>query len=192
MLQTHFYLAGVGADMSCATQGTGTGDDGRLAQLTTTARRLASDMHGPLRRIAVQLDGARVELEWEEGARDRLDVVRPLGDLALAAPPVHYADPPDDVTAVVVAMVRSPLVGTFYRAPAPGEPPFVTVGAIVGPDTVIGIVEAMKLMNRITAECHGIVRSVLLADCSPVEFDQPLVLLDPVADGDETGQDGGH
>jgi acetyl-CoA carboxylase biotin carboxyl carrier protein len=195
MLQAHRQHADIGADMSSAAHESGSGDDRRLSQLTTTARLLAFDMPGPLRRIAVQLDGARVEMEWEDGARDRLDVIRPAGGLMLA-PPIQGTDPSDDLAAIVV---RSPLVGTFYHAPAPGELPFVTVGTTVGPDTVIGIVEAMKLMNHIAAEHHGIVRSVLLADCTPVEFDQPLVLLDPVAGeldpvaGEEQAdQDGGH
>lgn len=165
-------------------------DDGRLSQLTATAHRLASDIPGPLHRIAVQLDGARVELEWAEGTSDRPGVVRPTRGLAPAAPPTEDAGPAPDPDPPA-AVVRSPLVGAFYRSPAPGEPPFVTAGATVGPDTVIGIVEAMKLMNHITAEHHGTVRSVLLSDGSPVEFDQPLVLLDPAAD-EETGPDGGQ
>lgn len=163
-------------------------DEGLLAQLSATARRLANDMPGPLRRITVQLDGARVELEWEEGARDRLDMESSMRGLALAAPLPAEAEPEDDDPCAVA--VRSPVVGTFYRAPAPGEPPFVAVGGAVGPDTVIGIVEAMKLMNRITAGSHGTVRSVLLSDGSPVEFDQPLVLLDPL--DDESTQDGAY
>lgn len=173
-----------GVGMSSAGHGTNPADDRRLSQLTATARRLAGDIPGPLHRIAVQLDGARIELEWAEGTPDRPDAVRPAGGHAPAEEAGPAPDPP-------AAVVRSPLVGTFYCAPAPGEPPFVTAGATVGPDTVIGIVEAMKLMNHITAERHGTVRSVLLSDGSPVEFDQPLVLLDPVA-GEETGPDGGQ
>jgi acetyl-CoA carboxylase biotin carboxyl carrier protein len=76
-------------------------------------------------------------------------------------------------------VVRSPMVGTFYHAPAPGEPPFVSVGGMVEPDTVIGIVEAMKLMNRITADRTGVVQDVLVPDGQPVEFEQPLLVLDP-------------
>lgn len=147
--------------------------DGRLTELTATARKLADDLPGPLHRITVALDDARIELEWAPGQADAV------------APVAHRtpdAEPAEDPTAVV----RSPVVGTFYRAAAPGEPPFVAVGDTVGPDTVIGIVEAMKLMNRIAAGRAGTVRGVLLPDGGPVEFDQPLVLLDPVAD-DETG-----
>ena len=181
-----------GAGLRSVANGTTPPDDRRLSQLTATARRLAGDLPGPLHRIAVQLDGARIELEWAEGAPDRpgaAEAARPADGHRPAAPPAGEAGPAPDPPA---AVVRSPLVGTFYRAAAPGEPPFVTAGTIVAPDTVIGIVEAMKLMNHITAEQHGTVRSVLPADGSAVEFDQPLVLLDPVAGDEDTGPGGGQ
>jgi acetyl-CoA carboxylase biotin carboxyl carrier protein len=60
--------------------------------------------------------------------------------------------------------VRAPLLGTFYRAPRPGAPPFVTVGSAVGPDTVVCIIETMKLMNSVTAGVTGTVAEILLAD----------------------------
>jgi acetyl-CoA carboxylase biotin carboxyl carrier protein len=60
--------------------------------------------------------------------------------------------------------VRTPLLGTFYRAPRPGAPPFVTVGAVVAPDTVVGIIETMKLMNSVTAGVSGAIAEIVLAD----------------------------
>jgi acetyl-CoA carboxylase biotin carboxyl carrier protein len=60
--------------------------------------------------------------------------------------------------------VRAPLLGTFYRAPRPGAPPFVTVGSVVGPDTVVCIIETMKLMNSVTAGVTGTVAEILLAN----------------------------
>ena len=156
----------------------GSPDDRRLAQLTATARALAGEVSGPLRRVSVQLDGARVELEWEEGARAPVEPVRGVG-LTLA--PTPAGDDPNADGDTTVAVV-SPVVGTFYQAPTPGAPPFVAVGTTVGPDTVVGIVEAMKLMNHITAGRPGVVRAVLVADGGPVEFDQPLVLLEPADD----------
>jgi acetyl-CoA carboxylase biotin carboxyl carrier protein len=60
--------------------------------------------------------------------------------------------------------VRTPLLGTFYRAPRPGAPPFVTVGAVVAPDTVVGIIETMKLMNSVTAGVSGTIAEIVLAD----------------------------
>lgn len=154
--------------------------DDRLTQLSAKAQELAGRVAGPLRRINIQLDGAAVELEWEEGTdRSTPTTARPMGDLALAPAPPEAGD--------TTAAVRTPVVGTFYRAQAPGEAPFVAVGATVSPDTVVGIVEAMKLMNRIVAGQHGVVRGVLPADGSPVEFDEVLVELDPAPghDGEE-------
>jgi acetyl-CoA carboxylase biotin carboxyl carrier protein len=188
MLQTHQRPAEIGADMSSAVRKESASDDLRLSELATTAHQLVSDTSRPLHRISIHLDGASVEMEWDARDQDRLDDVRPTDGIAPDAPLVQETDP----SAAAAMVVRSPLVGTFYLAPAPGEQPFVAVGATVDPDTVIGIVEAMKLLNRITAGHHGIVRSVLLPDRSPVEFDQPLVLLDPAGDEDETAQDGEH
>lgn len=73
--------------------------------------------------------------------------------------------------------VKSPMVGTFYRSPAPGAKPFVEVGTAVKKGDTICIVEAMKMMNQIEADKDGVVEAVLLEDGEPVEFDQPLVLL---------------
>jgi len=73
--------------------------------------------------------------------------------------------------------VRSPIVGTFYRSPAPGAPPFVEVGQQVAKGDVVGIVEAMKMMNQIEAPKAGTIKSVLAEDGQPLEFDQPLMII---------------
>lgn len=78
-------------------------------------------------------------------------------------------------------LVRSPMVGTFYRAPEPGAPPFVQPGDRVGPDTTVCIIEVMKLMNSIAAGCAGVVRQVLLNDAEPVEYGQALMAIEPDA-----------
>jgi acetyl-CoA carboxylase biotin carboxyl carrier protein len=78
-------------------------------------------------------------------------------------------------------LVRAPMVGTFYRAPEPGAPPFVEPGARVAPETVVGIIEVMKLMTSIAAGCAGVVTHVLVGNAEPVEFGQPLVAIDPRA-----------
>ena len=75
--------------------------------------------------------------------------------------------------------VRSPVVGTFYRAPAPGEDPYVQVGDTVSPGQILCIVEAMKLMNEIVAEVSGEVVEVLAENAGGVEYDQPLFYLRP-------------
>jgi acetyl-CoA carboxylase biotin carboxyl carrier protein len=77
--------------------------------------------------------------------------------------------------------VRSPVVGTFYRAPAPGEDPYVEVGDTVAAGQVVCIVEAMKLMNEIVADVSGEVVEVLAENAGGVEYDQPLLYLRPDA-----------
>ncbi len=74
-------------------------------------------------------------------------------------------------------VVKSPMVGTFYRSPSPSSPPFVEVGQHVKAGDVICIVEAMKMMNQIEADHSGVVEAVLVEDGEPVEFDQVLVTI---------------
>ncbi len=75
--------------------------------------------------------------------------------------------------------IKAPMVGTFYRKPAPNKPDFVNVGDEVKPGKVVCIIEAMKLFNEIEAEVAGKIVKILVDDASPVEFDQPLFLVDP-------------
>ena len=74
-------------------------------------------------------------------------------------------------------LVKSPMVGTFYRAPSPGSPSFVEVGQHVKVGDVICIIEAMKMMNQIEADKSGVIEAVLVEDGQPVEYDQPLVTI---------------
>ncbi len=80
--------------------------------------------------------------------------------------PVHKGQP-----------VKSPMVGTFYRSPSPDSPPFVEIGKQVKATDVIGVVEAMKMMNQIEAGRAGTIEAILAQDGQPVEFDQPLVII---------------
>jgi acetyl-CoA carboxylase biotin carboxyl carrier protein len=73
--------------------------------------------------------------------------------------------------------VRSPMVGTFYEAPAPDAPAFISVGQSVNKGDIVCIVEAMKMMNQIEADASGVVQAILVKDGEPVEFDQPLVII---------------
>lgn len=75
--------------------------------------------------------------------------------------------------------IRSPMVGTFYLSPDPESPPFVNVGSIVQPDTVVCIVEAMKVFNEIKAEVSGRVTKILARNAQAVEFDEPLFAVAP-------------
>jgi acetyl-CoA carboxylase biotin carboxyl carrier protein len=78
-------------------------------------------------------------------------------------------------------LVRSPMVGTFYRAAAPDQPPFVEVGQSVEPDSIVCIIEVMKLMNSIEAGVHGTVRQVVVENAAAVEAGEVLVAIEPLA-----------
>jgi acetyl-CoA carboxylase biotin carboxyl carrier protein len=75
--------------------------------------------------------------------------------------------------------IKSPMIGTFYRQAGPGKPIFASVGEEVTPGKVVCIIEAMKLFNEIESEVKGKIVKVLVEDASPVEYDQPLFLVDP-------------
>tara|TARA_B100001996_G_C18574741_1_gene559873 strand:+ start:250 stop:684 length:435 start_codon:yes stop_codon:yes gene_type:complete len=76
------------------------------------------------------------------------------------------------------SLIKSPIVGTFYRKPAPDKPPFVEIGSHVNKGDVICIIEAMKMMNEIKSEFTGKVSAIPLEDGEPVEFDQTLIVID--------------
>jgi len=83
-----------------------------------------------------------------------------------------------EATATNLHEIRSPIVGTFYRAPAPDADSYVQVGAVVSPGTVLCIVEAMKLMNEIEADVSGKIIKILVENGKPVEYNQPLFLIE--------------
>jgi len=75
--------------------------------------------------------------------------------------------------------IKSPMIGTFYRSPTPGKPPFVEVGSEIEPGKPVCIIEAMKLFNEIESEVKGRIVKIMVDDASPVEYDQPLFLVEP-------------
>lgn len=75
--------------------------------------------------------------------------------------------------------IKSPMIGTFYRTPSPDKPPFVSVGTEIKKGQVLCIVEAMKLFNEIESEVSGTIVKILVDDKSPIEYDQPLFLVEP-------------
>jgi acetyl-CoA carboxylase biotin carboxyl carrier protein len=125
------------------------------------------------------------EIEVEDGTR-KIRVARTLtaAPVAVAAPlaapapaaaaPVAPAPTPVDTHANAV---RSPMVGTAYLTPEPGAPHFITVGQSVKAGQTLLIIEAMKVMNTITAPASGTVTAILVDNAQPVEFDQPLVVI---------------
>lgn len=110
-----------------------------------------------------------LELTVEEGGR-RITLRRAAG------PRLPPEAPPKKEEGI---LVRSPVVGTFWIRPAPGEPPFVKVGDLVQPEQVLCIVEAMKVMNEVRAEVAGVVEEILAEEGDPVEYGQPLFRLRP-------------
>ena len=117
-------------------------------------------------------------------SREPLQQVRPVAVHAATANPTREG--PASVVACAAGEQRqpvtAPILGTFYRRPKPGEAPFVAVGDLVEADTVICIIEVMKLMNSVVAGARGVVAAVHANDGDLVEFGQPLFSLDPVAD----------
>lgn len=94
-----------------------------------------------------------------------------------SAPPKHES--PDVPVEEKLVSIKSPMVGTFYRAPAPDVPTYVEVGDEINEDTVLCIVEAMKLMNEIKAEMKGKVAQILIENGQHVEYGQPLFIIEP-------------
>jgi acetyl-CoA carboxylase biotin carboxyl carrier protein len=105
---------------------------------------------------------------------------------AYLAPPIANAAPALPAPTVATAApataeleIKSPMIGTFYRAPSPESANYVEAGTEVNPDTVVCIIEAMKVMNEIKAEAKGVITTVLVENAKPVEFGQPLFKLRP-------------
>jgi acetyl-CoA carboxylase biotin carboxyl carrier protein len=133
--------------------------------------------------FSLELDG--LKLNFKRTADGLASSEPPAG---AASPPTPIAPPiaaptaaPLDAPAAVAAAdpnvhsVHSPMLGTFYRAPKPGEPPYVAVGDVVEKDTIVGIIEVMKLMNTVRAEVGGTVAQILVADGAFVEYGEVLL-----------------
>ena len=99
--------------------------------------------------------------------------------VAEAAPAATESTPAKDATPDNLIEIKSPMIGTFYRKADPEKPPFVNVGDAIKPGDVLCIVEAMKLFNEIESEVSGTIVKILVDDTSPIEYDQPLFLVEP-------------
>ena len=125
------------------------------------------------------------ELEISEGEESvRISRAPAAGSMPMmqpyyAAAPAQAAAPVADAPAAISGhIVRSPMVGTFYRTPSPDAKAFVEVGQKVNVGDPLCIVEAMKMMNQIEADKSGVVKAILLENGQPVEFDEPLVVIE--------------
>jgi acetyl-CoA carboxylase biotin carboxyl carrier protein len=124
--------------------------------------------------IRTTLEGNSPDITYVQQAPMQQAIPQVAAPVAPAAAPATPAAPAADDNAKYVT-IKSPMIGTFYRKPAPDKAPFVEVGASIGKC----VVEAMKLFNEIEAEISGKIVKILVDDMSPVEFDQPLFLVDP-------------
>ena len=143
-----------------------------------------------LSEISLRDGGEEISLKRiSSNAAPAMPVAPPLaGQVPLAVPgaggpePAAVQAPPAQEGAAAdekLVPIRSPMVGTFYTAPNPDAPPFVQVGSMVGADTVVCIVEAMKVFNEIAAEVSGTIERIVVADQEPVEYGQELFLVRP-------------
>jgi acetyl-CoA carboxylase biotin carboxyl carrier protein len=146
--------------------------DQRLRDLRAEATRLVEEVSGPLKHVALRTGDCAVELTWADPPPPR------------SAPEPTTGEP---ITAAVISdesdtlPIVAPLVGVFFVAPSPGAPPFVRPGDRVEANQMVGIIEAMKLMNHIASDVAGIVTEVLVVDGQAVEFGQELVRVRPEA-----------
>lgn len=111
----------------------------------------------------------------------QVPVSAPVAQQPVAQQPVAAPEPPKEAAAddSKYITIKSPIIGTFYRKPSPDKPVFAEVGQTIKEGDVLCIIEAMKLFNEIESEVSGKIVKVLVDDSSPVEFDQPLFLVDP-------------
>ncbi|MFC4722777.1 acetyl-CoA carboxylase biotin carboxyl carrier protein [Geojedonia litorea] len=139
----------------------------------------------------VKLEMDDIKITIRTGSDDRGESTTYVQQIPVNAPvaaqaPVQQAqqapaaspEPASDENSKYIT-IKSPIIGTFYRKPAPDKPMFVEVGSSIKAGDVLCVIEAMKLFNEIESEVSGKIVKILVDDSSPVEFDQPLFLVDP-------------
>ena len=134
--------------------------------------------------IEMLQDSDLTEIEVHEGeesvriARGSIQSVEANPSLIVSTSPNLPSEKTEIPVSESSSVIKSPIVGTFYRKPAPDKPPFIEVGSHVNEGDVVCIVEAMKMMNEIKSEFTGKVSSINIEDGEPVEFDQSLIVID--------------
>ena len=135
--------------------------------------------------VSLEMEDVKITVKTINEPRQLLaqeSVVVPQSQPTVLPPAVVQVDPPpqsapeDDSHLITI---KSPIIGTFYRKPSPDKPSFVEIGDSISEGTVLCVIEAMKLFNDIESEVSGKIVKILVDDTSPVEFDQPLFLVDP-------------
>ena len=128
--------------------------------------------------VEVDLQEGEEKIKLKRGGAVQM-VAAPMAaaPVAAAAPPAAVTTPADNTAGTVT--INAPMVGTFYAKANPESPTFVKVGDRVSPDTVVCIVEAMKVFNEIPAECSGTIVEILVGDQQPVDFGKPMFRVQP-------------
>lgn len=139
--------------------------------------------------LSIEEDKFKITIKQKDNEVQQVIAVpaaAPVQAVAPAAPPAPAPAPAAPAAAPAapakadnLVTINSPMIGTFYRSPGPDKPPFVNVGDDVTAGKVVCIIEAMKLFNEIESEVSGKIVKVLVDDASPVEYDQPLFLVEP-------------
>ncbi|HHC80898.1 MAG TPA: acetyl-CoA carboxylase biotin carboxyl carrier protein [Flavobacteriia bacterium] len=137
--------------------------------------------------VKLEMEDVKITIRTGVGKTETTIVQQaPLAAVPTLQPPVQEPPATETNTGKETAeddskylVIKSPIIGTFYRRPSPDKPLFVEVGSTINEGDTVCIIEAMKLFNEIESEVSGKIVKVLVDDASPVEFDQPLFLVDP-------------
>ncbi len=127
--------------------------------------------------IRTTLEGNSSDVTYVQQAPMQQAPIQQAAPVQQASTPVAAAPTADENSKYVT--IKSPIIGTFYRKPSPDKPMFTEVGNVISKGDVLCVIEAMKLFNEIESEISGKIVKILVDDMSPVEFDQPLFLVDP-------------
>jgi len=141
--------------------------------------------------VKLEMEDIKITIRTGEVGRPEATYYRPMPNMPMEQQPIAVSAPLETTTATSVTTpeptdedskyitIKSPIIGTFYRKPSPDKAVFIEVGDTIGVGDVLCVIEAMKLFNEIESEISGKIVKVLVDDSSPVEFDQPLFLVDP-------------
>ncbi len=133
--------------------------------------------------LEVEKEDMRIRLKKTAAGLEGLNgpiLIERQGMAPAGGAPAQIAPEAQDKNLVKTVEIKSPMVGTFYRSPNPEAPAYAEVGQIIEPGQVICIIEAMKLMNEIKSEIRGKILEILVDNAEPVEFGQPLFLIEPL------------
>ena len=132
-----------------------------------------------LMELEIEKDGMKIRLKKIGAGQEGYSGPIILEKERTAAPQSHLLGEPTEKSALKTVEIKAPMVGTFYRAPSPEAPPYAEVDQIIEHGQVICIIEAMKLMNEIKSEIKGKILEILVDNTEPVEFGQPMFLIEP-------------